>query len=55
VEQVKAQAKQQLGAMTKIRGTVTETYVSIETNQTFTADDFNYPVPPGVRLTPGAF
>lgn len=48
--QMKTQAKQQLAMMTKIRGTLTETYDDIETNQTYSADDFNYPVPHGVRL-----
>jgi outer membrane lipoprotein-sorting protein len=38
--------------MTKIRGTITETYDNIQTNETFTPDDFNYPVPRGVRLIP---
>jgi len=53
--QLKAQAKQQAAAMTKIRGTITETYDNIETNKAFAADDFNYPVPRGVRLTPSPF
>jgi len=50
--QLKAQAKQQAAMMTKIRGTITETYDNVETNKAFAADDFNYPVPKGVRLTP---
>jgi outer membrane lipoprotein-sorting protein len=50
-EQVKAQAKQQLAAMTKIRGTITETYDTIQVNPALSADDFSYPVPRGVRLT----
>jgi len=53
--QLKAQAKQQAAAMTKIRGTITETYDNIETNKAFAADDFNYPVPRGVRLTASPF
>jgi predicted RNase H-related nuclease YkuK (DUF458 family)/outer membrane lipoprotein-sorting protein len=48
----KAQAKQQAAMMTKIRGVITETYDNIQTNVTFAEDDFNYPVPRGVRLTP---
>jgi outer membrane lipoprotein-sorting protein len=52
LNQEKAMAKQQAAMMTKIRGVVTETYDNIQTNVTFAADDFNYPVPRGVRLTP---
>jgi hypothetical protein len=55
LDQMKAQVKQQAAMMTKIRGTVTSTYDIIETNQTYAADDFNYPVPRGVRLTPSPF
>lgn len=47
----KAQAKQQMQMMTKIRGTITDTYDDVEANPTLTADDFNYPVPRGVRLS----
>jgi hypothetical protein len=52
IDQEIAVAKQQAAMMTKIRGTVTETYDTVEMNHTFSADDFNYPVPRGVRLTP---
>jgi outer membrane lipoprotein-sorting protein len=52
IEQMKAAAKQASAMMVKMRGTVTETYDDIETNNTFTADDFVYPVPRGLRLTP---
>jgi outer membrane lipoprotein-sorting protein len=52
LEKDKTQAKQQVAMMTKIRGTITETYDNIQTNETFTPDDFNYPVPRGVRLIP---
>jgi outer membrane lipoprotein-sorting protein len=52
LDQQKKMAKQQAAMMTKIRGTITETYDNIQTNVTFTADDFNYSVPRGVRLTP---
>jgi len=55
IEKEKAQAKQQAAMMTKIRGVITETYDNIETNQTFTADDFNYPVPANVKLTASKF
>lgn len=51
MDQAKAQFKQIAPAITKIRGTVTATYNNIETNLTFAADDFNYTVPKGVRLT----
>ena len=50
--QLKAQAKQQMAMMTKIKGTITETY-SYETNNTFSASDFNYPVPRGTKLVRG--
>jgi outer membrane lipoprotein-sorting protein len=49
--QMKAQAKTTANMMTKIRGVITETYSNIDTNKTFAADDFNYPVPHGVRLS----
>ena len=52
LDQEKKAAKMTAAMMTKIRGTITETYDDIQTNQTFAADDFNYPVPRGVRLTP---
>ena len=52
IEQMKAATKQTAALMTKMRGTVTETYDDIETNNSFTADDFTYPVPPGLKLTP---
>jgi len=53
---VKTQVKKMTPAMAKIRGTLTATTQNIEQNPTLTADDFNYAVPPGVRLTriPGA-
>jgi outer membrane lipoprotein-sorting protein len=53
--QQKAQAQQTIAIMTKIRGTVTETYDNVEVNPTLSADDFNYPVPRGVRLTRSQF
>ncbi|HTR42333.1 MAG TPA: hypothetical protein VMH87_12020 [Pseudomonadales bacterium] len=46
----KAQAKQQMQMMTKIRGTITDTYDDVEANPTLSADDFHYTVPRGVRL-----
>jgi cell wall-associated NlpC family hydrolase len=54
LDQEKAMAKTQAAMMTKIRGTMTEVYDNISTNKTFAADDFNYSVPRGVRLTPSA-
>jgi hypothetical protein len=51
----KAQAKQQMQMMTKIRGTITDTYSDVEANPTLAADDFNYPVPRGVRLSRSQF
>ena len=55
IAQGRAQAKQLAAMMTKIRGTVTETYDTIETNKAFADDDFNYPVPRGVKLTSSPF
>lgn len=53
IQQEQTMAKQQAAMMTKIRGTVTETYDNVQLNPTLTADDFNYPVPRGTRLVPG--
>jgi len=51
-EMIKAQMKQSVNpVITKIRGTITATYNNVEVNQTYTAADFDYAVPPGVRLT----
>ena len=50
LDMVKAQVKKYTPAMTKIRGTITSTTKDIEINPTLSADDFNYAVPPGVRL-----
>ena len=50
VAQEKTMAKQQAAMMTKIRGTITETYDNVQPDETFAADDFDYPVPRGVRL-----
>jgi outer membrane lipoprotein-sorting protein len=47
---IKSQVKKYTPAMTKIRGTITFTTKDIELNPTLSADDFNYPVPRGVRL-----
>jgi outer membrane lipoprotein-sorting protein len=48
---VKAQMKQMVpGVMKKIRGIITVTMKNVEINPALTADDFNYPVPAGVRL-----
>ena len=49
---VKAQVKKYTPAMTKIRGAITSTTKNIELNPALSADDFNYAVPRGVRLTP---
>ena len=56
LDMIKAQVKKYTPAMTKIRGTITSTTKNIELNPTLSADDFNYPVPEGVRLVrmPGA-
>jgi len=56
LDMIKAQVKKYTPAMTKIRGAITSTTKDIELNPTLSADDFNYAVPRGVRLTrmPGA-
>jgi outer membrane lipoprotein-sorting protein len=47
---IEAQVKTFAPVMAKIRGTLTSTSKNIEINPALTADDFNYDVPPGVRL-----
>jgi hypothetical protein len=49
---IKTQVKAFAPVMTKIRGTITSTSRNVEVNPTLSADDFNYPVPRGVRLIP---
>ncbi len=55
LDQEKTMARQQAAMITKIRGTVTETYDDVRLNPALTADDFNYPVPRDVKLTPSPF
>ena len=50
LDMIKPQVKKYTPAMTKIRGTITSITKNIELNPTLSADDFNYPVPKGVRL-----
>jgi outer membrane lipoprotein-sorting protein len=52
LDMIKAQVKTFAPVMKKIRGTITSTSKNVEINPTLTADDFNYDVPAGVRLTP---
>jgi outer membrane lipoprotein-sorting protein len=52
LDMIKTQVKKMTPTMAKIRGMITSTSRNIETNPTFSADDFNYPVPAGVRLIP---
>lgn len=56
LEMVKPMVKQYTPAMTKIRGTIGSTTKNLEINPALTSDDFDYPVPKGVRLMqmPGA-
>ncbi|MDE3098466.1 MAG: hypothetical protein KGJ88_03250 [Verrucomicrobiota bacterium] len=49
--QMNRMMRRQASIMPKISGTMTDTYDYVDTNQAFSADDFNYSVPPGVRLT----
>jgi hypothetical protein len=51
LDMIKPQVKKYTPAMTKIRGTITTTTKDIELNPTLSSDDFDYPVPKGVRLT----
>jgi hypothetical protein len=56
LDMVRAQMKQMVpGVMTKIRGTIAVTMKNVEINPVLAADDFNYPVPSGVRLIPSRF
>ena len=50
LDMIKAQVEKMTPTMTKIRGTITSTSRNIEINPALSADDFNYPVPEGVRL-----
>jgi outer membrane lipoprotein-sorting protein len=50
LDMFKPQVKKMTPVMTKIRGTITSTTRRIEIKPTLSADDFNYPVPPGIRL-----
>ena len=51
LDMVKAQMKQMVpGVMKKIRGNITVTMKNVEINPALAADDFDYPVPAGVRL-----
>jgi len=50
MDSAKAQFKQMAPIITKVRGVITFTSSEMQLNQTYAADDFNYPVPPGVRL-----
>lgn len=50
LEMAKTEIKKRTPVMTKVRGTLTFTSNSIRQNPNLTADDFNYAVPPGIRL-----
>jgi outer membrane lipoprotein-sorting protein len=52
LEMVKPMVKQYTPAVSKIRGTIGSTTKNLEINPPLTADDFDYPVPQGVRLIP---
>jgi len=52
LDMIKPQIKKYTPAMAKIRGTITSTTLNMELNPTLSAEDFVYPVPEGVRLTP---
>jgi hypothetical protein len=56
LDMAKEEVKKTAPVATKIRGTITFTSRNIEINPALSADDFNYAVPPGVRLVrmPGA-
>lgn len=50
MEMIKVQVKKVTPAIAKIRGVITSTSKEVEINPTLSADDFNYPVPPGATL-----
>jgi len=50
LEMVKTQVKTVTPAIAKIRGVITSTSRDVEMNPALSADDFNYPVPPGTAL-----
>ncbi|HEX7471432.1 MAG TPA: hypothetical protein VF437_12000, partial [Verrucomicrobiae bacterium] len=51
LEMVKTEVKKTAPTVVKkIRGTITANIKNVEINPALTADDFNYPVPAGVRL-----
>jgi outer membrane lipoprotein-sorting protein len=52
LEGIKAQVKKFTPVMAKIRGTIASTSKNVEINPALTADDFNYDVPAGIKLTP---
>ncbi len=56
LEMVKPMVKQYTPAVTKIRGTISSTTRNLESIRQLSSDDFDYPVPKGVRLMrlPGA-
>lgn len=47
---IKAEVKKRAPLLAKIRGSLTSTSRNFEINPALSSDDFNYPVPPGVRL-----
>jgi hypothetical protein len=50
MEMAKTQVKTVTPVIAKIRGVITSTSRDVEINPTLSADDFNYPVPPGAKL-----
>jgi outer membrane lipoprotein-sorting protein/FlaG/FlaF family flagellin (archaellin) len=50
LDTAKSQVKMMAPALAKIHGTITSTYESVEVNPMLVAADFDYDVPPGVRL-----
>jgi outer membrane lipoprotein-sorting protein len=51
LDMMKAQVKKMTPAVAKIRGVITSTCQNVETNPKLSDDDFDYSVPPGVKLT----
>jgi hypothetical protein len=47
---IKAEVKKRAPLLAKIRGTLTSASRNFEINPALSPDDFNYPVPPGVRM-----
>ena len=55
ITKMKAQVKQSMEMASKLKGSITETYDDIETNNVFTEETFQYLVPSDIKLSPSTF